>query len=74
MKAIFESGNQTLWTVDKEAKYSSFNRKFADTFYDFYNTYPKLGGRLSDLKNNKAAINISDQWKAKEKLKDGTIN
>ncbi len=65
MKAIFESGNQTLWTVDKEYRYTSFNRKFADTFYDFYNTYPKIGGRLSDLKDSAEAIKVSRQWKEK---------
>lgn len=65
MKAIFESGNQTLWTVDKDHKYTSFNRKFADTFYDFYNSYPKLEGRLSDLKNNPEARKISHQWQEK---------
>ncbi len=63
MKAIFESGNQTLWTVDKEYRYTSFNRKFADTFHDFYRSYPKLGGRLDDLKNNKVALKIWGQWK-----------
>lgn len=68
MKAIFESGNQTLWIVDKDFKYTSFNRKFADTFYDFYNTYPKLGGRLSDLKNSQEAQKVSEQWQ--EKYKD----
>lgn len=65
MKAIFESGNQTLWTVDRAYRYTSFNRKFADTFYDFYNTYPKLGGRLSDIKGSAEATRVWDMWKDK---------
>lgn len=65
MKAIFESGNQTLWTVDRESRYTSFNRKFADTFYDFYNSYPKLGGKLTDLKNSAEAQKVARQWKEK---------
>jgi PAS domain S-box-containing protein len=65
MKAIFESGNQTLWTVDKDARYTSFNRKFADTFYDFYNTYPKLGARLGDLKDSIEAQKVAEGWNEK---------
>ncbi len=65
MKAIFESGNQTLWTVDKESRYTSFNRKFADTFYEFYNTYPKLGGKLSDVKDSSEAQKVAKAWNEK---------
>ncbi|MBK7312140.1 MAG: PAS domain S-box protein [Sphingobacteriaceae bacterium] len=74
MKAIFEGGNQTLWTVDKESRYTSFNRKFSDVFYDFYKVYPKVGGRLSDIKDHKGVIAISNQWneKYKEVFKGGS--
>lgn len=66
IKAIFESGNQTLWTVDRNYKYTSFNQKFIDVFYDFYSKYPIIGGALSDIDNPNAQL-VQKDWIEKYK-------
>lgn len=66
IKAIFESGNQTLWTINELYKYTSFNKKFAEVFYDFYGVYPKVSGALSDLKDPRAKA-VQKDWVEKYK-------
>lgn len=68
MKAIFESGNQTLWTVDKEYRYTSFNKKFIEAFYEFHNAYPKVGGKLGDLKNRPEIVDLVKTWNDRYKV------
>lgn len=40
LKAIFESGNQFIWTVDRDYKLTSFNKEFSQTIYDIFGFYP----------------------------------
>ncbi len=67
INAIFESGNQTLWCVDRNYKYTSFNNKFKEVFYDFHSVYPKVGEALSDV-NSKTAKQLHNDWAEKYKL------
>lgn len=40
LKAIFESGNQFIWTVGRNFYLTSFNREFSKTIYDIFGFYP----------------------------------
>jgi PAS domain S-box-containing protein len=42
LKAIFESGNQFIWTVDKAFHLTSFNREFSQVIYDIFGFYPTI--------------------------------
>ena len=50
LKAIFESGNQLMWTIDKELKLTSFNKNYANSIFDFYGYYPEIG---KSIRSNK---------------------
>ncbi len=40
LKAIFESGNQFIWTVNRTFHLTSFNKEFSQTIYDIFGIYP----------------------------------
>ncbi len=42
LRAIFESGSQLMWTVNKKISLTSFNKNYADVIYELYGIYPKL--------------------------------
>lgn len=66
LKAIFESGTHIMWTVDKEFKYTSFNRNFSDTLYSNHKKYPELGKVFEFSKNDKKE-NLREFWNLKYK-------
>jgi PAS domain S-box-containing protein len=50
LKAIFESGDQLMWTINKDLKLTSFNQNYANSIYDFYGYYPEIG---KSMRSNK---------------------
>jgi PAS domain S-box-containing protein len=50
LKAIFESGDQLMWTINKDLKITSFNKNYANSIFDFYGYYPQLG---KSMRSNK---------------------
>lgn len=50
LKAIFESGDQLMWTINKELKITSFNQNYANSIYDFYGYYPEIGKSMRSSK------------------------
>jgi PAS domain S-box-containing protein len=50
LKAIFESGDQLMWTINKDLKLTSFNKNYANSIFDFYGYYPQLG---KSMRSNK---------------------
>jgi len=42
LKAIFESGKQLIWTVDRNYFFTSFNQNFVDSMYALYKVKPTL--------------------------------
>lgn len=50
LKAIFESGDQLMWTINKELKLTSFNQNYADSIFDLYGYYPELGKSMRSTK------------------------
>jgi PAS domain S-box-containing protein len=51
LKAIFESGDQLMWTINKELKLTSFNQNYANSIFDFYGYYPELGKSMRSVKS-----------------------
>ncbi len=42
LQAIFESGNQLIWTVNKEYLFTSFNTNFVNSMFELYKIKPEL--------------------------------
>ncbi len=60
LKAIFESGEQLMWTINKELKLTSFNQNYADAIYGLYGFYPEVGKSLRELPKYIKAKNESE--------------
>ncbi len=43
LKAIFESGDQLMWTIGMDKKLTSFNQNYSKAIFDLYGYYPELG-------------------------------
>ena len=43
LQAIFNSGDQLIWTVGKDKQLTSFNKNFDKAFFDINNVHPKIG-------------------------------
>ncbi|MBK6986399.1 MAG: PAS domain S-box protein [Bacteroidetes bacterium] len=52
LKAIFESGDQLMWTISKDLKLSSFNQNYANSIFDLYGYYPEIG---KSMRSNKTS-------------------
>ncbi len=50
LKAIFESGDQLMWTIAKDLKLTSFNQNYANSIFDFYGYYPEIGKTMRSNK------------------------
>lgn len=53
LKAIFESGNQLMWTINRELKLTSFNQNYANAIHALYDFYPELNKSIRELSPNK---------------------
>jgi PAS domain S-box-containing protein len=56
LKAIFESGNQLMWTITKDMRLTSFNKNYAQAIYDLYEFYPEAGKSIRELSHNKTIL------------------
>ena len=50
LKAIFESGDQLMWTITKDLRLTSFNQNYANSIFDFYGYYPEVGKTMRSPK------------------------
>ena len=50
LKAIFESGDQLMWTISKDLKITSFNQNYANSIFDLYGYYPEIGKTIRSNK------------------------
>lgn len=76
IKTIFDNGDQTIWTVDSNFKYTTFNKNFINAFKSTYNALPILHKTYSDCaKNHPEVKSIAGFWdtKYKEVLKGNPI-
>lgn len=60
LKAIFESGEQLMWTITKDLKLTSFNKNYADAVYNLYQFYPEVGKSLRESPKYKKPKNESE--------------
>lgn len=67
MKAIFESGTSTIWTVDRNGIYTSFNRNFAEAVKLLYGKYPEVGKKMIELKGEEKVMRAREFWNQKQK-------
>ncbi|MBC7694345.1 MAG: PAS domain S-box protein [Burkholderiales bacterium] len=51
LKAIFESGDQLMWTITKDFKLTSFNQNYANAIYDLYGYSPEVGKTMRSQKS-----------------------
>jgi len=51
LKAIFESGDQLMWTISYDKKLTSFNQNYSKAIFDLYGYYPQLGKSIRSSKS-----------------------
>lgn len=51
LKAIFESGNQLIWTINRNRQITSFNKNYANAVYRLYGFYPEENKSIRELSN-----------------------
>jgi PAS domain S-box-containing protein len=51
LNAIFESGNQLIWTINKDYIFTSFNKKFSNSMVEMYNEAPTMDKEYKPLQN-----------------------
>jgi len=47
LKAIFESGDQLMWSITKDRIITSFNQNYSKSVFDLYGYYPEIGKAVS---------------------------
>jgi PAS domain S-box-containing protein len=50
LRAIFESGTQLMWTVNKNISLTSFNKNYREAIYNTYGVYPQINTDLDKPK------------------------
>lgn len=65
LRAIFKSGSQLMWTVDKKLRLTSFNKNYADAIYGLYGTYPELNTDINRLPQRIRSEEYSEFWTSK---------
>lgn len=53
LKAIFESGNQLMWTINKKLELTSFNQNYANAIYNLYGFFPQENKDIRSISGNK---------------------
>lgn len=61
LKAIFESGDQLMWTIGMDKRLSSFNQNYAKAIYDLYGYYPEIGRSM----RSQHSAPFHDMWDQK---------
>jgi len=65
LKAIFESGTQLMWTVNKNISLTSFNKNYKEAIFNTYGIYPKLNSDLNKPKIKFALDEYHKFWDGK---------
>ncbi len=66
LKAIFESGEQLMWTITKDYKFTSLNKNYANAIFDLYGFYPEIGKSIREIGKNKT-LKFQPLWNEKYK-------
>jgi len=76
MKAILDSGQHMIWSINKEFALTSFNENYKEIYYKTYNDNPVLNKILSSLehRNDEQEIKIFWDQKYSEAFKGKTVS
>jgi PAS domain S-box-containing protein len=64
LEAIFESGEQLMWTITKDYKFTSLNKNYANAVFDLYGFYPEVGKSIREI-GKKRTGNFQSDWDEK---------
>jgi PAS domain S-box-containing protein len=64
LKAIFESGDQLMWTIGTDKRLSSFNQNYAKAIYNLYGYYPEIGKSIRGSKNSEYQEHWDEKYEA----------
>ncbi|MEO8760822.1 MAG: PAS domain S-box protein [Bacteroidia bacterium] len=65
LKAIFESGTQLMWIVNRNISLVSFNQNYKEAIYNMYGIYPQINTNLNKPKIKFAPTDHHDFWDKK---------
>lgn len=65
MHAIFKSGPQLMWTVDKELRLTSFNKNYANAIFELYGVYPETNTDVARLSEKMRSEEYNGFWSGK---------
>ncbi|HXU28503.1 MAG TPA: PAS domain S-box protein [Bacteroidia bacterium] len=65
LRAIFESGTQLMWTVNKNISLTSFNKNYREAIYNTYGVYPQINTDLNKPKIKFAPDDYHSFWDEK---------
>lgn len=65
LQAIFESSSHQIWSVDRDFRFTSFNRNYAASFTGYFGFDPKLGASL--VKDKRIPAKVTAFWATKYK-------
>lgn len=72
LKAIFESGNQLIWTINRNKEITSFNKNYGNAVHKLYGFYPVENKSIRELSNG-ATTDFEEFWDEKyERAFNGT--
>lgn len=74
LEAIFESGEQLNWTVDRNYFFTSFNKNFSDAMFNIYNIRPSIDKKIYKPYKTKLGLKYHNWWLSKydEAFEKGT--
>jgi PAS domain S-box-containing protein len=55
LKAIFESGSQLIWTINRNRQITSFNKNYANAVFRLYGFYPEENKSIRELSDGATA-------------------
>jgi PAS domain S-box-containing protein len=62
LKAIFESGDQLMWTITKDLKLTSFNKNYSNAIFNLYGYYPQIGKSIRSDKSQTAHSLLDEKY------------
>ncbi|HXB39596.1 MAG TPA: PAS domain S-box protein [Bacteroidia bacterium] len=65
LRAIFKSGSQLMWTINKKLQLTSFNKNYANAIYELYGTYPELDIAINRLPDKMRSEEYNEFWNGK---------
>ncbi|MGZ4036205.1 MAG: PAS domain S-box protein [Bacteroidia bacterium] len=68
LKAIFESGTQLMWTVNRNLAFTSFNTNFYHAIHDLYGVYPEINKNLHRPQKPFATSEYHTFWTGKYEI------